>query len=129
MARIAAILHVLQADEGELIPAETMRAACAWAPFLLAHNKHALGTAAEPDELKLARRLLARVKSNQLVELSARDALRLFPHGNGLTMEELTPALDLLLEGDWLRELPKPPTNPEGRRTSTRYAVNPAAFA
>jgi hypothetical protein len=77
--------------------------------------------------MKLARRLLAQVKRNNLAELSARDALRLFPHGTGLTMEELTPALELLMEGDWLRELPA--AAQETKKKSPRYTVNPAAFA
>ena len=128
VARIAAILHALQADEGELIPAETMRAACAWAPFLLEHYKNALGEAAEGDDMKLARRLLAHVKRKQLAELDDRDALRLFPHDSKLTMEELKPALDLLIDYDWLRKLPDPPKNP-GRPLSQGYAVNPAALA
>ena len=128
VARIAAILHALQADEGELIPAETMSAACAWAPILLAHYKNALGDAAEGDDMKLARRLLARVKSNQLAELTARDALRLFPHGTRLTMEELNPALDLLIDYDWLRAPPAAQHGTKGH-SSRRYTVNPAALA
>ena len=126
-ARIAAILHVLQADEGELIPAETMRAACAWAPFLLAHYKNALGEAAEGDEVKLARRLLCAIKRKGLTDLRANEALR-FLDGNGLTKAELEPALDLLVEGEWLRELPAPDGYRTGRPPSRRYAVNPAAL-
>lgn len=86
-----------------------------------------LGDASEGDDMKLARRLLARVKRDNLAELSARDALRLFG-GNRPTREELTPALDLLVESEWLRELPAAP-HVTGRKPSPRYAVNPAAFA
>ena len=75
----------------------------------------------------VSRRLLGQVKRNKLAELTARDALRLFG-GNGPTMEELTPALDLLVESDWLRELPAAP-RVTGRKPSPRYAVNPAALA
>jgi hypothetical protein len=127
IARIALTLEALQDPAAEFITADTMKAACEWAPFLIAHFRHVLGDAAESAEVKLARRLLAQVKRNNLAELTARDALRLFPHGTGLTMEELTPALELLIEGDWLRELPAAPQ--ETKKKSPRYAVNPAAFA
>jgi hypothetical protein len=128
VARIAAILHALQADEGELIPAETMRAACAWAPFLLAHYKNALGEAAENDEVKLARRVLGWFKRQKKAEATGNEILKALD-GVGLKKDELTPALDLLIEGDWLRKLPEPPPNPKGGRTpSTVYAVNPAVM-
>ncbi len=127
IARIALTLEAMQDPAAEFITADTMRAACEWAPFLLAHFRAVLGDAAEPDEVKLARRLLGQVKRNKLAELTARDALRLFG-GNGPTMEELTPALDLLVESDWLRQLPAAP-RVTGRKPSPRYAVNPAAFA
>lgn len=127
VARIALTLEAIGNPAAEVITGETMRAACEWAPWLIAHARHVLGDAAEPDEVKLARRLLAHVKRNQIAELSARDALRLFG-GNGPTMEELTPALDLLVESDWLRALLAEP-HVIGRKPSPRYAVNPAALA
>ncbi len=105
-----------------------MRAACEWAPFLIAHYRHVLGDAAAPEEVKLARRLLARVKRKGLVELSEKDALDALD-GNGLKMDELRPALALLVDGEWLRPLPSPPPNPKGGRPpSPCYAVNPAAL-
>lgn len=128
VARIALTLEAMQDPAAEFITADTMRAACEWAPFLLAHFRAVLGDAAEGEDMKLARRLLARVKSNQLAELTARDALRLFPHGTGLTMEELNPALDLLIDYDWLRAPPAAQHGTKGH-PSPRYAVNPAALA
>ncbi|MCX6940130.1 MAG: YfjI family protein, partial [Verrucomicrobia bacterium] len=128
IARIALTLEAMQDPAAAFITADTMRAACEWAPFLLAHFRAVLGDAAEGEDMKLARRLLARVKSNQLAELTARDALRLFGHGTGLTMEELNPALDLLIDYDWLRAPPAAQHGTKGK-TSPRYAVNPAALA
>jgi hypothetical protein len=127
VARLALAMQAMQDPAAAFITADTMRAACEWAPFLLAHFRAVLGDAAESAEVKLARRLLAQVKRNNLAELSARDALRLFG-GNGPTIDELTPALELLIEADWLRELPAAP-HVTGRRPSPRYTVNPAAFA
>jgi hypothetical protein len=87
-----------------------------------------MGTAAEPDEVKLARRLLALIKKHNLAELSAKDALDLVD-GGGLKMNELNPALDLLVEREWLRELEPLPKKPQGGRDpSPRYLVNPSAL-
>ena len=127
IARIALTLEAMQDPAAAFITADTMRAACEWAPFLLAHFRAVLGNAAMGDDMKLARRLLDHVKRKNLAELSARDALRLFG-GNRPTREELTPALDLLVESEWLRELPAAP-HVIGRKPSPRYAVNPAALA
>ena len=130
VARIAAILHALQADEGELIPAETMRAACAWAPFLLAHYKNALGDASEGDDMKLARRVLRWFKREDKAEATANEILKALDSGGRYKKDDFTPAVALLIESDWLRELPQPPPKPQGGRPpSTRYAVNPAALA
>jgi Protein of unknown function (DUF3987) len=128
VARIAAILHALQADKGELIPAETMRAACAWAPFLLEHYKNALGEAAESDDMKLARRVLGWFKRKEKTEATATEIQRALDNGGKFKKDDFTPALDLLEESDWLRKLPDPPKNP-GRPLSPGYAVNPAALA
>lgn len=71
--------------------------------------------------LKLARRLLGLIKKKGTTELSERDALRALD-GNGLTMDELRPALVLLVDGEWLRHLPAPETR-TGRPPSPRYLV------
>ena len=127
IARIALTLEAMQDPAAEFITADTMRAACEWAPFLLAHFRAVLGYAAESAEMKLARRLLAHVKRKNLAVLSANDALHALD-GNGLTKDELRPALDLLIGEDWLRGLPAAP-HVAGRKPSPRYAVNPAALA
>jgi hypothetical protein len=127
IARIALTFEALQDPGSEYITCETMTAACEWAPFLIAHFRHVLGTAAEGDEVKLARRLLCAIKRKGLTDLRANEALR-FLDGNGLTKAELEPALALLVEGEWLRELPAPDVYRTGRPSSQRYAVNPAAL-
>jgi hypothetical protein len=110
------------------ITGETMQAACEWAPVLLANFRAVLGDAAEPDEVKLARRLLGTIKRKGLAELSEREALR-YLDGNGLKMEELSPALALLVESEWLRELPAPAADHRtGRPLGPRYQVNPSAL-
>jgi hypothetical protein len=127
VARIALTLEAMQDPAAEFITADTMRAACEWAPFLLAHFRAVLGDAAEGDEVKLARRLLRALKRRGIAELSGRDAHRALGH-DGLKKAELDPALELLLEGEWLRELPGPDKGKPGRSPGQRYAVNPAAL-
>ncbi len=128
VARIALTLEAMQDPAAEFITADTMRAACEWAPFLLAHFRAVLGDAAEGDEVKLARRLLRAIKRRGIAELSGRDAHRSLGH-DGLKKAELDPALEMLLEGEWLRELPGSDKGKPGRSPGQRYAVNPAAFA
>lgn len=127
VARIALTLEAMQDPAAEFITADTMRAACEWAPFLLAHFRAVLGDAAASDETKLARRMLAWCKHRQRAEASAKE-IHQGIDGDGTRREELDPALDLLVEGDWLRELPAAP-HATGRKPSPRYAVNPAALA
>ena len=129
--RIAAAFALLEDSTSERITGPTMRAAVAWAPYLIASFTAALGAAAEPAEVKVARRLLDTLKRHQLAELSERDALRHLD-GNGLKLDELKPALELLIEGEWLRDVPPPLALPGaakgGRPPSPRYEVNPAAL-
>lgn len=126
VARLALTMQAMQDPTAEFITGETMRAACEWAPVLLAHFRAVLGDAAEGSEVKLARRLLATIKRHGFAEVSERDALRHLD-GNGLTMDELRPALALLVDGEWLRPLPTQDTR-IGRPPSPRYLVNPAAL-
>jgi hypothetical protein len=127
IARIALTLEALQDPAAEFITADTMKAACEWAPFLIAHFRHVLGDAAESAEVKLARRVLRWCKGHQRAEASAKE-IHQGIDGDGTRREELDPALELLIEADWLRELPAAP-HVTGRRPSPRYTVNPAALA
>lgn len=127
VARLALAMQAMQDPAAEFITADTMRAACEWAPFLLAHFRAVLGDAAASDETKLARRVLSWCKRHQRAEVSAKE-IHQGIDGDGTRREALDPALDLLVEGEWLRELPAAP-HVTGRKPSPRYAVNPAAFA
>ena len=130
VARIALCLQAMQDPAADVITAETMKAACAWAPALLGHFRAVLGDAAEGDDVKLARRLLRLIKKHNLAELSARDAHRHLDTGNGETAEDVGKALDVLRDSEWLRDLPATITEQRtGRPASPRYAVNPAALA
>jgi replicative DNA helicase len=126
VARIALALEALGNPAAEVITGETMRAACEWAPWLIAHARHVLGDAAEPDEVKNARRLLRLIRQHRLAELSSREAQRL---AVTLTADEMTAALEVLQDSEWLRLLPPAASLAiGGRPPSPRFAVNPAAL-
>jgi replicative DNA helicase len=123
IARIALALEALSNPDAKVITGPTMRAACEWAPWLIAHTRHVLGEAAEPDDVKNANRLLRAIKRHRLAELSAREAQR---HADGLTAEETAAAIEVLQDREWLRSLPTAtPLAIGGRPASARYAVNP----
>ena len=128
VGRVALALEAMHDSNAGEISAETMRAACEWAPFLLAHFRAVLGDAAASDETKTARRVLAWLKRKGRTVVTARE-IHMGIDGDGLRREELDPALDLLVEGEWLRELPRTGEPHPGRPPSPRYAVNPAALA
>lgn len=128
VARLGLTFELLRNPAAEAVSAETMRAACAWAPFLLDHFRAVLGEAGASDETKTARRVLAWLKRQGRTEATAREIHRGID-GDGLRREELDPALDLLVEGEWLRELPRSGEPHPGRPPSPRYAVNPATLA
>jgi hypothetical protein len=126
VARIALALEALGNPAAEVITGETMRAACEWALWLIAHARHVLGYAAEPDEVKNARRLLRLIRQHRLTELSSREAQRL---AVTLTADEMTAALVVLQDSEWLRLLPPAASLAiGGRPPSPRFAVNPAAL-
>jgi hypothetical protein len=127
VARLALTFEAMQDARAGEVTAETMRAACGWAPFLLAHFRFVLGDAAASDETKLARRVLAWLKRHAKAEATAREIHKGLD-GDGLRREELDPALDLLVEGEWLRELPRTGPPHPGRPPSPRFTVNPAAL-
>ncbi len=131
VARIACALEAMQDPASPAISAATMRAAVAWAPFLLGHFRAVLGDAAEPSERKDARRLLAALKRHALADFSARDALRLC---DGLRAEDAPEVLAELEDAGWIRPLPAPTPDPVrtlqgGRPASPRFTVNPAALS
>jgi replicative DNA helicase len=128
--RIATSFAMLQDPAAQRVSAEDMRAAVAWADYLLAHYAAALGEAAQSPETKLARRILAAIKRRNLHEFSARDAMREVDGNGGVTSEDVTAALAVLVDCNWIRPAEVAARKPGtvGRTPSLRYAANPAVF-
>ena len=129
LVRIATSFALLTDRQAETINGEQMRAAVAWSDFLLAHYQHALGTAAEPDERRLARRILSAIRRKGWAGFSSRDAQREVDGNGGVKAEDVAAALDVLAEADWICKAPAPARDPDGGRpASARWQVNPAAL-
>jgi hypothetical protein len=74
--------------------------------------------------------MLAAIKRHSLSEFSEKEMFDLLDTEALKTMDQLRPALEVLVEREWLRKFPQPPQKPEGGRPpSPRYSVNPAALA
>lgn len=126
IARIALVLEALQDPAAECITAETMKAACEWEPFLIEHFRFVMGDAAESEELKLARKVLVWLKREEKKEASFTEIQKALDGGGCLKKEEFVPAMELLVDFEWVRELPRPEGKPG--RPSQRYTVNPATL-
>ena len=131
VARIALTVQAMQDPTADVITAETMRAACAWSPFLLAHFRAVLGDAGQSQERRHARRLLAAIVRQGLRKVTERECFNLIDGPEVSTMAELEPILSELIAANYLRQLGGHGEEPKkiGRPASPCYEVNPAAFA
>lgn len=125
--RIALAFALLADPQAEVIDGATMRAACAWAPWLIAHHRAVLGDAAAPREVRIARRLLKALRKHGKPEMHARDLLRLVASKEVATMPALRPSLELLAEHGYLRAK-SPPTGRRGRPPEI-WLVHPSLLA
>jgi hypothetical protein len=123
-ARLALAFAMLRDPGAEVVDGESMRAACAWAPFLLAHHRAVLGDAAEPAEAHHARRLWRAIQRRGRATMTARDLFRLVEDSAVPTMADFRPVLDLLREHGAVR----PAAGEDGRpgRPAELWQINPA---
>lgn len=127
IVRIALALHVLENPDSETIELATMKAACAWIPFLIEHTRAVRGEAAESETFRNSRRLLDAIKRSGQTTVTARDCLRLIQCDSVQTAEACSELIGELVERGYLREqqvqaTPRPP----GRPASKVYDVNPS---
>jgi len=124
IARIAGILHGLQ-SRGNEIDLNTMRAALSWVDYLVAHERHVAGHAGEDPTIRVAEKILRWLTRTGDQSFTRRDA---FTNNRGTGVQrvyDVDPALELLHELGWIRELPPPPTSGPGRRPSPAFSVHP----
>jgi len=127
VARIALAFQALEDAQAEVVGADCMRAACAWAPFLLAHAESVMGEAGDPA-VASARKVWRWIDVGLRQTFTAGECYRDNRSTRLASPEALMPALDLLEAHGLVRRLPSAPS-PKGGRPSLRYEVNPAAYA
>jgi hypothetical protein len=122
-ARLALAFTMLRDPTAEEVGHEAMRAACAWATYLLAHHRAVLGDAVEPMERHHARRLWRALQRRGRSVMTARDLFKLV-HDSALPdMDAFAPVLGLLVDHGALRRLPRD-GSAQGR-PAERFAVHP----
>lgn len=128
VARIAALFHIVRhgtSAEHEAVSVEDMRAAVSTGKALASHALAVYGLMGADDDVEAAKVLAQWIKRQGLTEFSARDAHKnhrsRFPRA-----EDVQPALDVLGERGYIREIPAEPGKPG--RPAKRFAVNPAAL-
>jgi len=116
-ARLALAFALLRDPGADVVDGEAMRAACAWAPYLLAHHRAVLGDAGEKSEAHHARRLWRALQRRGRARMTARELFDLVRDSAVPDMAAFRPVLDLLREHGAVR-----PASGEGGR-SGRPAV------
>jgi hypothetical protein len=122
-ARIALAFTMLRDPVAVTVGAEAMRAACGWAPFLLAHHRAVLGDAAEKPEAHHARRLWKALRRRGRATMSGRDLFKLVLDSALPDMEAFAPVLALLVEHGAVRSAAG--KRARARRPAAMYEVHP----
>jgi len=110
-ARLALAFTLLRDPCAEVVDGASMRAACAWAPFLLAHRRAVLGDAAEKPEAHHARRLWRALQRRGRASMTARDLFALVRDSAIPDMEAFRPVLAVLVEHGAVRPGPGEASN------------------
>ena len=130
VARIAGLLHFAD-SAGDFarnqIREATVRSACAIGAYYLEHAKAVFGMMQEDPVFTGGRRILEYIKRCKPIIFKGRD---LFNHTNYRKMEEISPALSILVERGFIKEQKQTVSGQKkGRPEATRYEVNPRAFS
>ena len=122
-ARVALAFTMLRDPQAVTVGAEAMRAACAWAPFLLAHHRAVLGDAAEKPESRHARRLWKAIQRHGRPVMTGRDLFRLVEDSALDAMKAFQPVLAALVEHGAVRLMAEEAA--KKGRPAERYEVHP----
>jgi len=123
-ARLALAFTMLRDPRAAVVGAEAMRAACSWAPYLLAHHRAVLGDAVEPPERHHARRLWRALQRRGRPVMTARDLFKLVLDSAMPDKDAFAPVLALLVDHGAVRPLPRD-SSAQGR-PAERFAIHPA---
>jgi hypothetical protein len=126
-ARLALAFAMLRDPGAEVVDGESMRAACAWAPFLLGHHRAVLGNAAEHLEAHHARRLWRAIQRRGRATMTARELFDLVRDSALPGMADFRPVLALLAEHAAVR--PAPGQSGSNGRPAELWQINPALLS
>lgn len=126
-ARVALAFTILRDPTADRVDVAAMRAACAWAPFLLAHHRAVLGDAAEKPEAHHAGRLWRALTRKGRPTMTARELMDLVRDSAVPDMAAFRPVLALLVEHGAVRPMAGEERKPG--RQAERYEVHPDLLA
>lgn len=123
IARIAALLHLVEADVGEPVSTYTTECALQIGEYLLAHARAAFALMDTDQETSDALYLLDWLKRHGATAFTQREASE-GTKGRFRKVAQLTPILDLLVERRFIRPISND-SPPKRGRPSVGYEVNP----
>lgn len=123
IARIAALLHLVEGDVGDPVAPYTTECAIRIGEYLLVHAKAAFMLMDTDQETTDAQYLLAWLQGKRKVLFTRREASE-GTKGRFRRVERLTPILDLLVERRFIRPISHD-SPPKPGRPSVGYEVNP----
>jgi len=129
VVRLAGVLHLAtlapKAPPLDVpIGVETVKGAIKLGRFYLEHAKAAFAFMGMDADVENARYVLAWIERRGITEFSERDAYK-GTQGRFQKVADLRPALEILVDRNHIREIPRAPTSGAGRPSSPRYQVNP----
>jgi hypothetical protein len=125
VARIAGLLHFAEHGRegiGKPISGESVSKACYLGDYFTEHAKAAFGLMKEDARLAVARKILSYIKRHRPKSFRG---VHLFDHTNCACMDDIIPALTILIERGYIREIGKVDSKKPGRPASQIYEVNP----
>ncbi|WP_328431795.1 YfjI family protein [Streptomyces sp. NBC_00453] len=129
VARIAGLLHLATHPEDgwhKPIDAATMAAATTLGDYFTAHALDVFDTMSADPAHDAALTALAQIVTGSLAQFTKRELFRMLRRADFPAIGDLDPALVLLEEHGWIRQVPPPPrTGRGGRPPSPRYETHP----
>lgn len=127
--RIAGVLHTAQhwQESGRVkLSGLTMQAAITIGRYFLEHAKAAYMLMGADEQIQGAKYVLRQLEKQQYDTISRRDLFRMC-RGRFKKSEDITPALELLAEYDYIREI-EVEYKGTGRKPDAQYKINPFLY-
>ncbi len=131
LARVALVFWMLQrADRDSMrdqspIDGATMSAALAWSEYLVIQHRIVSGIVGADPNIGIAERLLGWFERAGLAEFSRRDAFNSIRASDVSRVDDIDPALSLLVDSGYVKPLGESGRQGVGRPPSPRFEVNP----